>query len=49
MNALGSERIKWDEYIIDIFEVQEYGIDKFMNEVPGAKIYATFVHHPRLW
>ena len=43
MNSWGFEKIKWDEYIIDILEVQEYRIEKFLTKNLEGKFDVGFL------
>ena len=43
MNAWESQKFKWDEYVINISKVQEYGIDRFLTKNLEAKFDADFL------
>ena len=43
MNALEFEKIKWHEYVINISEVQEYDIDRFLTKNSEAKFNVDFL------
>lgn len=43
MNAQDSKKIKWDEYIIDISQVLEYGVNNFLAKKLGVNINRDFL------
>lgn len=43
MNAWELEKVKWDEYIIDISKIYEYGVDNFLAKRPEVRFNADFL------